>query len=53
LLLQRIAALPIAANGLVNNMTSGHLASPFEGLCLSAFSATIGYPANDDLQAFP
>jgi hypothetical protein len=34
-------------------MTSGHLASPFEGLCLSAFSATIGYPANDDLQAFP
>jgi len=33
-------------------MTSGHLASPFEGLWLSAFGATSGYPAIDDLQAF-
>jgi hypothetical protein len=43
--------MPIAANGLVNIVTSGHLASPFEDLWLSAFNATSGYPAIDDLQA--
>jgi hypothetical protein len=32
LLIQLIAVLPIAANGLVNNEISCHLASPFERL---------------------
>jgi hypothetical protein len=53
LLLQLITALPIAANGLVNAMTSGHRSSPLGRLRLSSFGAMSGDPANDDLQAFP